>query len=103
FGRAGAPWRGWGAVGVARSLGREPLPRPRDLNPHLPAAAEPVLLRALAKRLEDRYPSAGAMAKDLQRLIGQIERLEAQEQLNRMLLQPIQPAVLPGQLNPYET
>jgi hypothetical protein len=63
-----------------------------------------VLLRALAKRLEDRYQSASAMAKDLQRLIGQIERLEAQQQLNQMLQQPIQPAsTLPGQLNPYET
>jgi hypothetical protein len=44
------------------------------------------------------------MAKDLQRLIGQIERLEAQQQLNQMLQQPIQRAsTLPTQLNPYET
>jgi len=63
-----------------------------------------VLRRALAKRLEDRYQSAGAMAKDLQRLIGQIERLEAQQQLYQMLQQPIRPeAALPGQLNPYAT
>jgi len=98
------PYDGISPVEVLRKHVREPLPRPRDLNPRLPAAAEPVLLRALAKRLEERYQSAGAMAKDLQRLIGQIERLEAQEQLNQMLLQPVRPAAaLPGQLNPYET
>src|SRR5215213_8068543 len=97
------PYDGISPVEVLRKHVREPLPRPRDLNPRLPAAAEPVLLRALAKRLEDRYQSAAAMAKDLQRLIGQIERLEAQEQLNQMLLQPVRPAALPGQLNPYET
>jgi serine/threonine-protein kinase len=98
------PYEGISPVEVLRKHVREPLPRPRDLNPLLPAPAEPVLQRALAKRLEDRYQSAGAMAKDLQRLIGQIERLEAQEQLNRMLQQPLQPAAaLPGQLNPYET
>src|SRR5215213_4945501 len=97
------PYEGISPVEVLRKHVREPLPRPRDLNPRLPAAAEPVLQRALAKRLEDRYQSAGAMAKDLQRLIGQIERLEAQEQLQRMLQQPIHPATLPAQLNPYET
>jgi serine/threonine-protein kinase len=96
------PYDGMSPVEVLRKHVREPLPRPRDLNPRLPAAAEPVLLRALAKQLEDRYQSAGAMAKDLQRLIGKIERLEAQQQLNQLLQQPIQPA-LPGQLNPYET
>ncbi|MEO7912697.1 MAG: serine/threonine-protein kinase, partial [Roseiflexaceae bacterium] len=98
------PYDGVSPVEVLRKHVREPLPRPRDLNPRLPAAAEPVLLRALAKRLEDRYQSANEMAKDLQRLISQIERLEAQQQLNEMLQQPIQRApTLPSQLNPYET
>jgi len=43
---------------------REP-PRPRDLSPSLPQAVEEVLLRALAKRPEDRYQSAGQLAEAL--------------------------------------
>jgi len=98
------PYDGFSPVEVLRKHIREPLPAPRDLNPLLPIAAEAVLLRALAKRLEDRYQSAREMAKDLQRLIGQVERLEAQQQLNEMLQQPIQrAATLPNQLDPYET
>lgn len=34
-----------------------PLPRPRDLNPEVSEAVERVLLKALAKEREDRYPS----------------------------------------------
>ncbi len=46
----------------------DPLPRPRDLVPDLPAEVEQVLLRALAKRPEDRYPDMGTFAAALERL-----------------------------------
>jgi hypothetical protein len=48
-----------------------PPPAARGVNPALPAAIEPVLQRALAKRPEERYQSAGAMAADLERLMAQ--------------------------------
>jgi len=42
-----------------------PPPRPRDLRPNLPQAVEQVVLQALAKDPDDRYPSAGAFASAL--------------------------------------
>src|SRR5207302_1058395 len=45
---------------------REPLPRPRARKPGVPRPLEAVCLKALAKRREDRYPSALALADDVQ-------------------------------------
>jgi hypothetical protein len=98
------PYDGVSPVEVLRKHIHEPLPPPRDINPQLPAAAEPVLLRSLAKRPADRYQSAREMAGDLQRLIGQLERLAAERQLNALLQQPAQRAAAPpAQLDPYKT
>jgi serine/threonine-protein kinase len=95
------PYHGVTPVEVLRKHAHEPLPRPRDINPGLPAAAEPLLLRALAKRPADRYQSASAMGQDVQRLIGQLARLDAQQQLNQMLQQPAQRDA--ARLDPYQT
>jgi hypothetical protein len=43
----------------------EPPPPPRSIDPSIPAALEAVMMRALAKRPEDRYPDCDAMARDL--------------------------------------
>lgn len=43
----------------------DPLPLPRRLNPALPQGVEQVILKALAKRPEDRYQGASAMAEAL--------------------------------------
>jgi serine/threonine protein kinase len=43
----------------------EPPPKPRTLNPELTAVEESVILKALAKRPEHRFQSAGALAKAL--------------------------------------
>jgi serine/threonine protein kinase len=44
----------------------DPLPPPRTLNPALPEATERVILKALAKKREDRYATAGDMVQALQ-------------------------------------
>jgi tRNA A-37 threonylcarbamoyl transferase component Bud32 len=56
---------------VLARLTSEPPPPPRSLNPTIPAAVEPILLRALAKRPDQRYHSARIMAADLERLAAQ--------------------------------
>jgi len=43
----------------------EPHPPLRDVNPEVPAAFEPIVDRALAKKLEDRFASAAEMAAAL--------------------------------------
>ncbi|MBN1640720.1 MAG: protein kinase, partial [Anaerolineae bacterium] len=45
-----------------RAHTQEPPPPPRSVNPNLPVEVEDVILRALAKRKEDRYPTARALA-----------------------------------------
>jgi plastocyanin len=50
-----------------------PLP-PRQVNPNLPAAIEPALLRALAKNPDERYQSAAEMAMDLRHIGAQLEQ-----------------------------
>ncbi len=47
----------------------EPQP-PRQLVPHLPAELEQICLKALAKRVTDRYTTAADFATDLRRLLG---------------------------------
>ncbi len=42
-----------------------PVPRPRQFNPALSEATEGVILKALEKLPEDRYPTAGALAEAL--------------------------------------
>ncbi|HEY42524.1 MAG TPA: serine/threonine protein kinase [Anaerolineae bacterium] len=44
-------------MGVVLKHINEPLPRPRDLNPNLPAPIEAVLIKALAKNPAHRYPT----------------------------------------------
>ncbi len=57
----------------------EPPPPPRSLNPDLPPAVEPVLLRALAKDPADRYQSASLMAEALERAALQIEQARSRD------------------------
>ncbi len=48
----------------------EPLPMPRKINPDIPEGVEKVILKAMSKNPDDRYQSAGAMAKDLRDAVG---------------------------------
>ena len=62
------PFEGPTTIAVFDAIRRE-LPRPlRSLNPALSRAAESVVLKAMARRPEDRYASAEALAADLESL-----------------------------------
>lgn len=51
---------------------QEPPPPPRSVNPALPIEVEGIILRALAKRPEDRYPTARALADALRDAIARL-------------------------------
>ncbi len=62
------PFPGETPYAVLRAvLERQPTP-PRALAPEVPADLEAICLRCLAKRPEGRYPSARALAEDLERV-----------------------------------
>ncbi len=62
-----APFQGDSPVATMTAvLTKHPRP-PRDLAPELSRDLEAVCLKALEKRVADRYPSAAALAEDLQR------------------------------------
>jgi serine/threonine-protein kinase len=50
-----------------------PPPRPTELRPGLDPRLEAVILTALRKRPENRYPSMSALFEDLERILGQRE------------------------------
>jgi serine/threonine protein kinase len=52
---------------VAAAALTEPVMRPSQLNPEIPAAVEAVILRALSKRAEDRYANVQSFVEDLQK------------------------------------
>lgn len=54
---------------VLRKAALGDFPRPRDLNPAIPAALERILLTALAVEREQRYPTAEAFAEALTRYL----------------------------------
>ena len=59
------PFQGDSAVAVAYQHVTEHPPSPRSINPEISSALEAVTMRALAKRREDRYQSAGEFRHDL--------------------------------------
>ncbi|MDR7422092.1 MAG: protein kinase [Armatimonadota bacterium] len=59
------PFDGESPIAIALKHLREPPPRPRALQPDIPVRLEAIILKAMAKRPEDRYRSAREMADDL--------------------------------------
>ncbi|MDY0004068.1 MAG: serine/threonine-protein kinase [Polyangia bacterium] len=61
------------------------VPAPRSLRPDLPPDLEEVVMRALARAPEDRYPTALEMERDLRRLIARGEPLVGAAELGALM------------------
>jgi serine/threonine-protein kinase len=59
------PFSGTTPLSILRGHADKPPPRPSEINSAVPPAVEAVLLKALAKKREARYQSAGEMARAL--------------------------------------
>jgi serine/threonine-protein kinase len=59
------PFEGDSPIAIALKHLHDPPPRPRLLQPDVPVRLEGIVLRAMAKRSEDRYQSSREMADDL--------------------------------------
>ncbi|MBK8096344.1 MAG: SUMF1/EgtB/PvdO family nonheme iron enzyme [Planctomycetes bacterium] len=70
------PFSGPSSPAVIRSIERDPTPWPRRRNPDIPEELQGIVLRALSKRPEQRYATAGEMAADLRRFLS-FERVHA--------------------------
>ena len=67
---AGAlPFTGRNTMEILNQVLRHDLPAPRTLSPSLPAELESVILRCIAPQPEQRYTSARAVARDLERYL----------------------------------
>ncbi len=69
---------------------------PRAVNPNIPQALERVVLRALAKRAEERYPSAQQMAHEYTAAIRTLPAEVAASALPRVTVEQIERATPPG-------
>jgi serine/threonine-protein kinase len=64
-----APFAGASTPEILRQVGKGEFPRPRRVKPGVPAALEAVCLKAMALKPEDRYPSARALADDIEHFL----------------------------------
>lgn len=63
------PFRGANHMETLLQVVEADPPLPRQLNPHVPRPLEMIALKCLEKKPENRYPSAGAVAADLERFV----------------------------------
>jgi serine/threonine-protein kinase len=74
-----APFSGGSAYEVVQTVREKEPVRPRQVCPGVPPALEAICLQALAKKPEDRYLSARALAQDVQRWLAD-EPVEAYQE-----------------------
>jgi serine/threonine protein kinase len=77
-----------------------PPPPPSAINPVLPGQVEQIVLRALAKNPDDRYPSAREMADEFNRVVQAMPPEVAAQKLPRATLEQIERATPPAQRVP---
>jgi len=83
------PYHGGNAVAIATQHVSAPVPDPRELRPELPAQAATLIMRALRKQPDARFPSGTAMAAAL-------AAARQQEDATQILPAPVVPAAPRG-------
>jgi serine/threonine-protein kinase len=63
------PFTGENAVAIAYKHVQEPPPSPRSLDPAIPDTLEAIIMKCLAKNVDNRYPSAQDLRADLRRYL----------------------------------
>ena len=89
------PYRAETPVAVVFKHIQDPLPPPRTVNPELAEAVERVILKALSKRSEDRYPTAGDMVQALQLAIPDSPVPQASTLLHKAAKAETPPSAIP--------
>jgi len=72
-------------VASVQSILNDPVPDPRDLRPAIPAAVAEIVVTALQKKPEDRFPSAGAFQQALARFLQGLDRPVIDGDLGRLV------------------
>jgi serine/threonine protein kinase len=87
------PFTGTTPLSIMRGHADKPPPRPSEINPDVPPAVEAVLLKALAKKREERYQSAGAMATALQQGVSEavVKEVKAPPEPEKPVPTPVPP------------
>jgi serine/threonine-protein kinase len=85
------PYHGGNAVAIATQHVSAPVPDPRELRPDLPAQAAALIMRALRKQPDARFPSGTAMAAAL-------AAARQEEDATQILPAPIVPLETPGRV-----
>jgi serine/threonine protein kinase len=62
-----APFTGVNSHEVVKNVQASRFPPPRDVNADVPRALEAICLRAMARQLEERYGTVGALANDIEK------------------------------------
>jgi len=83
------PYHGGNAVAIATQHVSAPVPDPRELRPELPAQAATLIMRALRKQPDARFPSGTAMAAAL-------AAARQQQDATQILPAPVVPAAPRG-------
>src|SRR6266516_2421464 len=98
------PFRGNTPYAVAHKHVQEQPPPLHSLNPAVPAVVDSIIQKALAKRPENRYPSAGTLAQALRSAVAIPGNLSETELRNApTVISPIQSATPVETLRRYET
>ncbi|MDP9455808.1 MAG: Stk1 family PASTA domain-containing Ser/Thr kinase [Actinomycetota bacterium] len=85
------PFEAENPVAVSLKHINELAPSPREANPEVPEALDAITLRLLAKNPEDRYPSAAALANDLERLQSGLAPTVVDAEKTKLMVAPLSP------------